>query len=432
MTTEVASAIESKYRERTPRSAKAHLDAARVLPGGDTRAATFHTPYPLTFVRGQGARLWDIDGNEYLDLLGNYSSLVHGNAYPPIVRAVIDATVSGSAWAARNTHLVELAEALCDRLSVPRIRFTNSGSEAAMLAIQLAKLHTGRPKILMARYGYHGSHEDVQAGTLAGTQRDAVFGGVDGQGHDTLVAAFGDAADFETVLAERGNQIAAVLLEPIQGSGGLATASAQFLSRVAAATRRADAVFILDEVVTFRLAPGGQQSVLGIAPDLTLLGKLIGGGYPIGAVAGRAELLDLAQPPHGTARHNGTYNGNPVSAAAGTISVRDLTADRIDLMHELGAELQQRLLQAGESSGVPVWVRRAGSLLLVGAGDPPDGLRRVADPLTARLHLACTNQGLHFAPRGTICLSTALTAGLMAEAAHRFRAALDDLAGDLT
>src|SRR5271156_4154057 len=202
--------IEEQYRAVTEKSAQLGKRAERVMPGGDTRTTTNYKPYPLTLKRGEGPLLWDVDGNRYIDLLGNYTSLVHGNAYPPIVEAATKAVRDGSSWPARSEAQIELATLLCERVeSVERVRFCNSGTEAGMLAAQVARRLTGRKLILMARYGYHGSFDDLEVG----------LGGHDGE--RTLLADYGDAAAFARILAERGHEIAAVFLEPVMGSAGI-------------------------------------------------------------------------------------------------------------------------------------------------------------------------------------------------------------------
>src|SRR5713101_9176653 len=249
--------IEADYRERTRKSAELERLARRVMPGGDTRTSVYHQPYPLTMMRGEAAFIWDVDGNRYVDLLGNYTSLVHGHAYPPISEAIARAARSGTAWAARSEAQVKLAEILCERIaSVERVRFCNSGSEAGMLAVQVARHLTGRKLLLMARRGYHGSYDDLE------------WGSADDDGERTLLADFGDAEAFERILAERGREIAAAFLEPVLGSGGVITPPPGFLNRVADAARRAGALFVIDEVITLRLAPGGAQELFGLHPDL--------------------------------------------------------------------------------------------------------------------------------------------------------------------
>src|SRR5260370_35290039 len=210
--------IEEQYRGSTEKSAQLAKRAERVMPGGDTRTTTNYKPYPLTIKRGAGPLLWDVDGNGYSDLLGNHTSLVHGTAYRPIVEAATKAVKDGSSWPARSEAQIELATLLCERVeSVERVRFCNSGTEAGMLAAHVARRLTGRKLILMARYGYHGSYDDLEVG-LAGQD-----------GEHTMPADFGEAAALEALLSERGAEIAAVFLEPVLGSAGIVEPPAGFL-----------------------------------------------------------------------------------------------------------------------------------------------------------------------------------------------------------
>lgn len=389
--------VHERFVERTPKSAALADRARALMPGGDTRAASHHPPYQLTYVRGQGNRLWDADDNEYLDLLGNYTSLVHGNAFPPVVETVQRVVPDGTAWAGRNLHQLELADELLRRIaSAELVRFTNSGTEAVMLAIHIAKIATGRQKILMARNGYHGGHEDTEAGTFAGTRTEPLFGGPRGTDHATHVATFGDAESFETILAEKGHEIAAVLLEPVQGAAGIVPPPPGFLRSVAKATRTAGAVFILDEIITLRLADAGAQSLYDVTPDLTALGKIIGGGFPVGAVAGRGDLLELTDPANGRLHNSGTFNGNPVTMAAGVVALRHLTPEAIEVMHRQAERISDAIAHTARELELPLDVRRTGSLLALGA--PPE--------LEIPLHLASLNNGVYFAPRGLLALST--------------------------
>jgi glutamate-1-semialdehyde 2,1-aminomutase len=404
--------IEATYRSRTPRSAALAARAEAVMPGGDTRSATYHRPYPLTITEGTGHEIVDADGNRYLDLIMNYTSLAHGHAYPPIVEAVARQVSHGSAWAARNLPQLELAETLVERVgSVERMRFTNSGTEANLVAVQIARLATGRRKILMARGGYHGSAEETEVGTHGH------------EGPTTLIAPYGDLAAFEAVLAEHGDDIAAVILEPVMGSGGIVEAPEGFLAGIHAATRRAGAVFIVDEVITLRLAPGGCQERHGVVPDITTMGKIIGGGLPVGGVGGRADLLGLLDPRTASATHSGTFNGNPMTTAAGLVSIRELTADRIEVMARLTTHLADGIADAAAAAGLPVEVRRAGSLLGVTLADPD---------AQAAFHLASLNHGAFFAPRGMLCLSTISDDGTVDAALDRIGAALADVASAST
>jgi glutamate-1-semialdehyde 2,1-aminomutase len=405
-------------------SASIGARAERVMPAGDTRAAGYHLPYPLTLARGEGAQVWDVDGNRYWDLSGNFTSLVHGHAYPPIVEAAHRSVADGTAWPARNPAQIELAELLVERVaSVDQVRFCNSGSEANMLAAQVARIATGRSRILMARFGYHGAHEAFEVGTF-----DGLFH-VPGA-EATHVATYGDADGFETILAEHGDDIAAVFLEPVMGAGGIISAPHEFHSRVADATRNAGAVFVLDEVITLRLATGGRQSELGITPDLTTFGKIIGGGFPVGAIGGRGDLMSILDPRQFRMFHSGTFNGNPVSMAAGTASVRELTPERIDTMARLTRRLLDAIGVAASARGIPFSSRVVGSLANIYLLDtPPDANPLRADTDTmARLHLAGMNHGLYFASRGMLVTSSVMDDAAIDDIIDRFDQALDDLA----
>jgi glutamate-1-semialdehyde 2,1-aminomutase len=423
-------AIEERYRARTRKSAELERRAERVMPGGDTRTVAWHQPYPLTIARGEGPFIWDVDGNRYIDLLGNYTSLVHGHAYPPIVDAMVHASRSGTAWAARSQAQVELAEILCERIaSVEQVRFCNSGSEAGMLAAQAARHITGRKVLLMARHGYHGSYfatAPAEAGAVAGRQERLphYVHSASGSSRNDLLADFGNTASFEKILRERGDEIATVFLEPVLGSGGVVTPPPDFLERVAHAAHRAGALFVLDEVITLRLSPGGAQELFGIRPDLTMMGKIIGGGLPVGALGGSAEVMACFDPHKpGSLYHSGTFNGNPATCAAGAVSITELTSERIAIMDAQAQRLSAGLEREGNRLELRMSMRRAGSLMnVVFAPELADEAAR----LYRNFHLSSLNHGIFIAPRGLIALSTVITAELITEAGERFAAALRD------
>ncbi len=415
-------AIEATFRKRTAASAAHAERASVVMPGGDTRAAGHHPPYQLTMTSGDGPYLTDLDGNRYIDLIGNFTSLVHGNAYPPILEAAAAAAGAGTNWPARNEHAVALAEELVARVpSVDQVRFTNSGSEATMLAVEIARAWTGRRMLLMARWGYHGSMPQFEVGTF----------GHDGP--DTLLADFGDIESFRSVLRARGDDIACVILEPVMGSGGIVAPPPGFLDDVWAATHDAGALLVFDEVISLRLAPGGYQSVAGVTPDLTAMAKIIGGGFPVGAVGGRAELMELCNPFNPRIFHSGTFNGNPVTAAAGLVSIRHLTSDAITDMARRAERLERKVLGAAGARGVPMSSRREGSLLQLYLADEPPAFSQVrTDGDRANLfHLASLNHGVFAAGRGMVALSTAVDDAVLDDAVDRLSAALDDVAAAL-
>lgn len=418
----MAPAIHATYLERTHSSAENYARTTQLMPGGTSRQAAYWAPYPLTIERGEGARFWDIDGHRYLDLINNYTAMVHGHAYPPIVEAARKQIGKGTAWAAANEPQNRLAELIIGRVpSIEQLRFTNSGSEAGALAFTIARIITGRTKLLMARYGYHGSPLEFEVGS---------FGK---QGPVTHLARFNDLADFEAVLNEHGDDIAAVFLEPVMGASGIIQGSADFLHGVKAAAHKAGALFVLDEVLTLRFAMGGCQSQLDIEPDLTMLGKIIGGGFPVGAVGGRKDMLGLFDPKDMQLFHTGTFNANPVTMVAGEVSLRDLTPERIQRMQTLRESLQSGLLKLAEKHSLPLSINHYGSCLNLYFSDtvPESSVVRNDTKIIESFHLACLNHGLFIAPRGLIALSTVIGEQQIAEALECADAAMGDVAAEL-
>jgi glutamate-1-semialdehyde 2,1-aminomutase len=417
----VTSAVHAAYIERTRSSARSYAQACQLMPGGTSRQAAFWTPYPLTIKRGEGPYFWDIDGHKYLDLINNYTAMVHGHAYPPIVEAARMQIGSGTGWAAANEPQSRLAALIIDRVpSIKQIRFTNSGSEAGALAFTIARIITGRTKLLMARWGYHGSLLEFEIGS---------FGR---EGPLTHLATYNDLTDFEAVLDEHGTDIAAVFLEPVLGSGGVIEGEADFLHGARAAAHKAGALFVLDEVLTLRFGVGGCQTGIDLEPDLTMLGKIIGGGFPVGAVGGSADVLQIFDPADMKVFHTGTFNANPVTMVAGEISLRELTAERIERMHNLRKSLQSGLAEVARKHGLPLATNQYGSCLNLYFSEsvPESSLVRDDEAVMNRFHLACMNHGLFIAPRGMIALSTVIGEEHIAEAIECADAAMRDVVAE--
>jgi len=381
-------AIHSRYLERTPRSRERFERAARSIPGGSTRTTTFSPPYPPFIDHASGAYEWDVDGNRYLDLLGNYTSLILGHAHPAVVEAVRRQLERGSAFAAPTELEVELAEELRRRLpSLDRVRFTNSGTESTMFAIRLARAATGRPLVGRFERSYHGTHDGVVQPPTG--VPDAIRG-------LTVDLPWGDPDAVERALAGREREVAAIIIEPVQGAGGLRAATPEFLRALRRFTSRHGIVLIFDEIISFRVGPDGAQGSFGVEPDLTTLGKIVGGGYPLAAFGGRADLMDRLDARRSDAiPHGGTFNGNPVAAAAGLATLRTLTPDVYVRLEALGARLEERLRARLSASGVPFDLVRVASLfqLRLGVGEPAD------------LFLGLLAGGVHLAPRGMGALS---------------------------
>ncbi len=391
------------YSQRFPASAALMRRAADVMPGGNTRTTAHYPPFPLVVDRADGPFLWDADGNRLIDLLMNYTSLVHGHRYPPVVEAVTAALERGSAWPAASLEQVDLAAVLCGRIaSVERVRFCNSGTEAGLLAVRIARRATGRRLLLKAAEGYHGSYDELDAGP------------------ETLQATYGDIESFLEQIDRAGDDLAAVVLEPVLASGGIITPAPGFLAGVAAAARACGALFVIDEVVTLRLGVGGAQAAAGVSPDLTMMGKLIGGGFPVGAVGGRADLMEQLDPRlPDPLQHSGTFNGNLITCAAGVAATTALTGDAIDRMAGQGRRLAAELEALAKRHRVPLSVTSSGSLVSL-HGD---------EDLLEAVHLMALGHGLYIAPRGMMALSTVMTDPLMDEVCERFAAVFADAAG---
>ena len=411
--------IEETYRARTPKSAELVSRANRSLPGGVTRGFGYYKPYQAVMERGEGAFLWDVDGHRYVDLVYNGLSLIHGHAYPPVARAIAEVLPLGWAWLSTNRPQIEFAEILCRRIQAfERVLFTNSGTESGMLAVKLARRFTGRPLILKATAGYHGTYSDLEAG---------LHGQGEIPGH-TVLADFNDLPSFDRCLAKHGPEIAAVLLEPVMYTGVVTPPVGNFLRDVQEAAHRAGALFVLDDCLMLRLAPGGSAEKFGLQPDITFLGKFIGGGTPVGAVGARQEIMQLADPgrPNGV-YHGGSFNGNILGSVAGRITLEDLTAARITKMDELAARLKDALEKRAAKLELPLTVPSNGSVM--GVYFSRDRLQpgpEVPNPeLSQRFHLACLNNGVHMGPGGVIALSTAIDDGIMAGVISAVEDALD-------
>ena len=388
------------YLARTPGSRALFERATASIPGGSTRTTIFNPPYPPYMARGEGLRTWDVDGNEYRDFLGNYTSLILGHAHPDVVDAVEAQVRRGSAFAAPTEVEIELAEELRGRLpSVERIRFTNSGTEATMFAIRAARAFTGRPLLAKFEKAYHGTHDTALAGT------PGVPDGISGL---VIELPWDDPKGVEAALDGRERDVAAVIIEPVQGAGGIRAADPAFMHFLRDYADRIGAVLIFDEIIAFRIGPNGAQGVVGVRPDLTALGKIVGGGYPLAAFGGRAEIMDRfdARRP-GALIHGGTFNGNPVGAAAGLATLRYLTPDRYDRLTSLGQRLRDRLSEGFTAAGIDAGVEGVASLFQVFTGPTLQGQDQLSP--TETLFLGLLIDGFHLAPRGMGAISTPAT-----------------------
>ncbi|MBA2718107.1 MAG: aspartate aminotransferase family protein [Chloroflexi bacterium] len=389
------------YRARTPRSRSLFERATASLPGGSTRTTVYSAPYPPYAASGSGLVVTDVDGNTYRDFLGNYTSLILGHAHPAVVAAVEAQVRRGSAFAAPTETEVELAEELRRRVpSIEHLRFTSSGTEATMFAIRAARAFTGRPLIAKFDHSYHGTHDLVMAGTPG--VPDAISGLI-------VELPWGDPAGIEAALRGRASELAAIILEPVQGAGGVRAPEPGFLEFLRALADRLGALLIFDEIISFRIAPGGAQEVFGVRPDLTTLGKIIAGGYPLAAFGGRADVMAIFDARQdGAVSHGGTFNGNPVGAAAGLATLRELDAGAYRRLDALGARLAQRLASRITADGVTARVAQVGSLFQVFRGEAGAAFA-VGAGQPSELYLRLLLDGFLIAPRGMGAIPTVAT-----------------------
>jgi glutamate-1-semialdehyde 2,1-aminomutase len=347
--------------------------ACRLMPGGvnsPVRAFKAVGGTPLFVRKAEGSRIWDADGKAYIDYIGSWGPMILGHAFPPIVEAVCQAATKGTSYGAPCPAEVELAERVVRAVpSIHKVRFVSSGTEATMSALRLARGFTGRNKILKFDGCYHG-HADgllVSAGSGVATLGIPGSPGVPpGTVADTLVAPYNDVAAVEQVFAAHGADLAAVIVEPVAGNMGLVAPAAGYLEALREITRRHGALLIFDEVMTgFRLSYGGAQKLYGVMPDLTCLGKVIGGGLPVGAYGGRLDVMDKVAPL-GPVYQAGTLSGNPLAMAAGCAALDALALPgTYERLEALSARLHEGLLEVAAEAGVAVTVNRVGSMITV-------------------------------------------------------------------
>ena len=361
------------------KSRAAFARAKQLMPGGvnsPARAFGAVGGEPIVIDRGEGAWLVDVDGNRYIDYVGSWGPMILGHAQPQVVAALEAAVRRGTSFGAPTLAENELAEILIEAVpSIEKVRLVNSGTEATMSAVRLARGYTGRPVIVKFAGNYHG-HVDsllVAAGSSAATLAVPDSPGVtEGTSRDTLVLRYNDVEGLRQAFAEHGPRIAGVIVEPVVGNMGCVPGSEAFLTALRELTRTHGSVLIFDEVMTgFRVAYGGAQQRLGITPDVTTLGKIIGGGLPMGAYGGRAEIMDHVLPA-GKVFQAGTLSGNPLATAAGIATLRLLgDTQPYEALERMSARLAGGLDEAATAAGIPHTVGRCGSMMTLFFHDEP-------------------------------------------------------------
>ena len=373
--------------------------ATASLPGGNTRTTVFVPPQPPYAVRGEGYTLHDADGHSVIDLQANMSALVHGHAHPAITAAIAAAAADGASFGLPTESELALAEHLAARMpALERVRFANSGTEAVMAALRLARAYADKPGILRFEGCYHGAYDAVLKSPR---------GVPPGLLEDQVIIPWGDVDAFTAALREHADRVACVLVDLMPNRAGLKPATPEFAHALRAVTEELGVLLIVDEVITFRLEPGGLHSAYGITPDLVTLGKTIGGGLPVGAFGGRADVMRLYDPREPDAlEHGGTFTASPAVMRAGLVSLELLDGGEIARINALGDDLRERL------RGLGLEVNGRGSLTRVLHGAP--------DELWWRLYRA----GVLIGHNGLTCVCTPMDEAAVEEVEARVQAAL--------
>jgi len=413
-----------RYRKRTGKSAQIYEMASKRLPSGNTRTGLFYLPYPSYIKKGMGSHIWDADGNELIDFCFNYSVLILGHRHPKVMQAVQEQLESGTVLGGPTELEVNLAEEIHSRMPVlEMLRFTASGTEAVMNAIRLARAATGKRKIVVSKGCFHGTSDSVQLDS-AGVPKDVLS--------QTLIVPYGDSSALKDTLRDRRGEIAAVLLEPTLGTAG-AISNREYLATVRELTKAEGTPLILDEIVTgFRLARGGAQEYFKVNPDIVTLGKIIGGGFPVGAFGASEELMSLYAfgsssslvPERPKISQSGTYNAHPISMAAGLATLRELSSDVYPRLNIQGESIRKDFSDAAREAGVRIQVTGTGSLFhLLFASEPVtdfDSASTADENLIRTLNLELLCRGIFFPPAHYCNISAVTSDDDIHAAAHAF------------
>jgi glutamate-1-semialdehyde 2,1-aminomutase len=400
LTDALADAIR-EYTARNPASRALFERAQRVMPGGNTRTAIFFEPFPLYIPEGAGAYIVDADGHRYLDVLGEYTAGLFGHSERRILDAAFAAAAHGVSNGGPNVHEIELAELLCARFpSLAQVRFCNSGTEANLYALSLARVVTGRSRFLCFQGAYHGG---VFVFAQGGSPINAPF--------EWIIGPYNDAERTVSSIRAVGADLAGVIMEPMLTNAGCIPATKEFISVVREECSRSGAALIFDEVVTSRHGEGGLQGLLGVRPDLTTFGKYIGGGFSFGAFGGRAQYMARMDPRRADAiPHAGTFNNNVFSMSAGAMALRSVyTAERAQALFQSGESLLNRLNELCRRTTTAVQFTGMGSTINVhfhrGVIHAPEDLAREPKGLITLFHFDLLAQGIYAARRGQLNLS---------------------------
>jgi glutamate-1-semialdehyde 2,1-aminomutase len=410
------------YEQATPISRRLFEAAQSVIPGGVSRATLAFEPYPFYAVGANGAWIRDADGNGYLDLVNNYTSLPHGHAHGPTNEAVIRELAVSSAIGTAYELETTFAKELRDRIpAMERLHFTTTGSEAVGFAVRAARAHTGRSRILKFEGGFHGSHNDLYQdiallpALAPGSSTPSRPSSSGLEPTQSVTAVYNDPASVRNAFENWGDEIAVVVLEPFLGNGALVTATREFLDQVFASAEAAGALVLFDEIQSLRADYAGAQGLWGYRPDLVTLGKIMGGGQPLAAFGGREELFAPFSDARLPLLQTGTFTATPIALAAGRAALAYLGRFEYEQLAQRTERLRQGIREVFAEADVPVHVNGLGSMFNISISEEPvtsyRAFRAADDDLLQRVRLELLNSGILIMSRGTGCLSTAVTEG---------------------
>lgn len=406
--------VEEAYRRRTPRSQQAVEEwASKYVPDGDYRQAVWFEPYPTVMVREDGCYLYDVDGHDYIDFSNCWTAMVLGNNHPKVVKAIREQISNGLAMAAPTESAYQWAQMICERVaSVDRVRFCCSGSEAAMFAIRGARAYTGRDKILKMEGNYHGTYDPMEPDV--GWQQLPV-GLPKSVEKDVLVTQFNDKKAAQKIIEENKDELAAVIVEGIMGAGGLIPPKDDYLKFLRKVTTANNVLLIIDEVISFRLSTGGAQQIYDVQADLTVFGKTIGGGFPVGGFGGNKDVMAVFSPKQKRpAHHSGTFVATPVIVAAGIAGLKEMTKEALDRINALGDSLAVDLERVLADLKIKAQVTGYGSLHQIHFTTEPVTHAAVSlvtqnKDILRLFHLAMLNRDIFMPNRGMYIVSTPMT-----------------------
>ena len=366
------------YPNSSSQSAALYKRAKQVLPDGNSRTTIALKPYPIYIAEAAGAEVIDVDGNRYIDFNNNYTSLLHGHSFEPVRNAVSAQLAKATACSFTTETEIELAELLCNRVdSFQRIRFCNSGSEAVMNMLKAARAFTGRPKVAKIEGLYHGSYDFAEV-SLKNRPEDREglvprstaysFGTPNSVLNEVIPLPFNESKATEEIILHHADSLACIMIDLMPQTLSMSSPSAGYLSTLVRLSEQHNILLAFDEVISFRLGYSGGQGMFGLKPDITSLGKIIGGGFPVGAIAGREDVMSVFQPKDdGTAKlpHGGTFNGNPITMVAGLAAMSAMDRDSFDLLNTMGENLREQVTSTIQGLNIPGQVVGRGSLFAV-------------------------------------------------------------------